>query len=96
MLPAPHSYPPTSRHRSNHSSDSDKESKPYNDSATTSHYSKTRFLPVNPLTPKLGDLGNFWNLYDAATEAYDNDMLTALKSNVESLLIFVSLGHTVA
>lgn len=51
---------------------------------------------VKPLAPKLGDLGCFWNLFDTATDDYDDDMLTALKSNVDSLLIFVSMSHSVA
>lgn len=39
--------------------------------------------------PKLGDLGGFWEVYDAATDAYDKDIIDALKANMDNLLIFV-------
>lgn len=39
--------------------------------------------------PRLGDLGAFWECYDAATDAYDKDIIDALKSNMDNLLIFV-------
>lgn len=42
-----------------------------------------------PCALRLGDLGDFWKSLDKATKDYDNDMLTALKSNLDNLLIFV-------
>lgn len=42
-------------------------------------------------SPKLGDLGGFWKSMDRTTDDCDKDMLDALKSNMDNLLIFVSL-----
>lgn len=45
--------------------------------------------PAERRYPKLGDLGQFWEHLDQATDDYDKDMLDALKSNMDNLLIFV-------
>lgn len=42
------------------------------------------------VSPKLGDIGPFWRYFDQETDAYDKDMLAAVKSNMDNLLIFVS------
>lgn len=49
-----------------------------------------RSLPQRRILPKLGDLGLFWECWHEATDQYDRDILDALKSNMDNLLIFVS------
>lgn len=39
---------------------------------------------------KLGDLANFWKYIDLERSDYDSDMISALKSHMDNLLIFVS------
>lgn len=51
--------------------------------------------PLGLAEPRLGDLGGFWTSFDKASDDHDKDMLDALKSSMDNLLIFVSENRSI-